>query len=252
MAAMKNQLSLDNIRSALIRLEETIIFGMIERAQFCRNSIIYEKNGVGEQLGGESLMGFLLQECERSHAKVRRYTSPDEHPFYTDLPEPMLPPLDYTNPLVPNDININACIRQVYEQEIVPRICAPGDDRQWGSSAVGDVGLLQAISKRIHYGKFVAEAKYRENPDGFLPLIQRKDTSGLMQAITKEAVEAQVLERVFRKTEAYGTELKVNNRDYRVPPDAVRDIYARWIMPLNKEVQVQYLLIRTDSRQSSS
>ena len=27
--------------------------------------------------------------------------------------------------------------------------------------------LLQAISKRIHYGKFVAEAKFRESPDIF-------------------------------------------------------------------------------------
>ncbi len=41
-------LSLDNIRSALIRLEETIIFGLIERAQFAHNPIIYKQSGFPE------------------------------------------------------------------------------------------------------------------------------------------------------------------------------------------------------------
>ena len=49
---MNSQLSLRNIRDVLIRLEETIIFGLIERAQFRHNRIIYEPDGVGEQLEG--------------------------------------------------------------------------------------------------------------------------------------------------------------------------------------------------------
>ncbi len=241
---MSNQLSLDNIRSTLARLEETIIFGLIERAQFCENRITYERNGVGEQLGGESLLGFLLRECERSHAKVRRYTSPDEHPFYSDLPEPILPALAYENPLAPNTININTRIREAYEHDIVPRICPPGDDRQWGSSAVNDASLLQTLSRRIHYGKFVAEAKFRNDSADFEPLIRKGDEAGLMDTITDDSVEAQVLKRVHQKVSAYGEQLGRNFRGSTVDPDAVQDIYANWIMPLNKDVQVQYLLIR--------
>jgi len=41
-------LSLDSIRSTLIRQEETIIFAIIERAQFRRNSIVYENGGFGD------------------------------------------------------------------------------------------------------------------------------------------------------------------------------------------------------------
>jgi len=41
-------LSLDSIRSTLIRQEETIIFAIIERAQFRRNSIVYEADGFGD------------------------------------------------------------------------------------------------------------------------------------------------------------------------------------------------------------
>jgi chorismate mutase len=37
----------------------------------------------------------------------------------------------------------------------------PGDDFNHRSAATLDVLCLQALSKRVHYGKFVAEAKFR-------------------------------------------------------------------------------------------
>lgn len=42
----KDVLSLSSIRSTLIRQEETIIFALIERAQFRRNDIVYQVGGV--------------------------------------------------------------------------------------------------------------------------------------------------------------------------------------------------------------
>lgn len=41
-------LSLESIRSTLIRQEETIIFALIERAQFRRNDIVYQSGGFGD------------------------------------------------------------------------------------------------------------------------------------------------------------------------------------------------------------
>ena len=46
----KDVLSLSSIRSTLIRQEETIIFALIERAQFRRNDVVYQVGGV-EGLG---------------------------------------------------------------------------------------------------------------------------------------------------------------------------------------------------------
>jgi chorismate mutase len=43
---MSPALSLDNIRSSLIRQEDTIIFNFIERAQFARNEAVYHPDGV--------------------------------------------------------------------------------------------------------------------------------------------------------------------------------------------------------------
>ena len=36
-----------------------------------------------------------------------------------------------------------------------------GDDGNYGSAAVCDIAVLQALSKRIHFGKFIAEAKFQ-------------------------------------------------------------------------------------------
>lgn len=60
-----NPLDLNKIRSTLIRLEETIIFGLIERAQFSHNPRIYERGSFEElkALGfsGSWLEWFLLE-----------------------------------------------------------------------------------------------------------------------------------------------------------------------------------------------
>lgn len=242
---MSEQHQLDYVRNVLVRLEETILFALIERTQFLRNAVIYIPEKFGTELEGESLVGFMLLECERSHAKVRRYTSPDEHPFFTDLPSPLLPPLhqDHT-PIVPNDININATIRKIYEQNIIPQICRDGDDDQYGSSAVCDVACLQALSKRIHYGKFIAESKFRESRDRLATIIDAGDKKALMHAITDTEVETAVLHRVGTKARAYTRELIEIAICPTIATASIIDIYRHWIIPLNKQVQVEYLLQR--------
>eukprot|EP00954_Amorphochlora_amoebiformis_P028724 1392118-Amorphochlora_amoeboformis.AAC.1 len=74
-------------RLQLVRLEETIIFGLIERSQFKQNPSAYAKDGIkvlgaggASQFHG-SIFSYYLTENEKVHAAMRRYTSPDEHPF---------------------------------------------------------------------------------------------------------------------------------------------------------------------------
>lgn len=240
---MSEQLQLSHVRNVLTRLEETIIFALIERTQFLHNPAIYEPGRFGDVLEGESLVGFMLHECERSHAKVRRYASPDEHPFFENLPDPILPPLPLgDSPLQLNTINMNATIRNTYEREIVPHMCREGDDDDYGSAAVCDVSCLQVLSKRIHYGKFVAESKLRESREKLQPAIDARDADALMSAITDDRVENQVLQRVGSKARTYTHELSGTISSPTVPPEKIVDIYRSWIIPLNKQVQVAYLL----------
>ena len=241
---MSERLRLDNVRDALVRLEETIISRLIERAQFCQNPMVYEADALGAPLQGLSILGFLLRETESTHAKLRRYTSPDEHSFFQDLPEPVLPSLTYCdNPLESNSININAQVRWVYEQEIIPAICRPGDDRQYGSSAVNDVSCLQAISKRVHYGKFVAESKFRCDEATYRECILNGDSRHLMALITDPDIENSVLRRVRHKAQTYCSEISSSSSEL-LSPDTIVSIYSRWIIPMNKDVQVKYLMQR--------
>lgn len=102
--------SLESIRSTLIRQEETIIFSLIERAQYRRNSVIYDpqvsnttsfflifrfhfvikaypcifsqqfkfRNVYDAPI---SFLEWMLIETEKLHAKVRRF-SYEEHSFF--------------------------------------------------------------------------------------------------------------------------------------------------------------------------
>jgi chorismate mutase len=111
-------LDLDNLRSALIRQEESILFAIIERAQFKQNSVIYTPGGAfnfGNSFTG-SFFQFCLFETECTHAKLRRYTSPDEHAFFPvdQLPSPALPVYKYPTSIVENNININQEILDIY------------------------------------------------------------------------------------------------------------------------------------------
>ena len=244
-ATGNTQLLLRRVRDVLARLEETIIFGLIERAQFRQNTVIYEPGALGPSLDGKSLVGYLLHETEKIHARMRRYSSPDEHPFFDDLPDSILPPIKYDeSPIKPNDVNLNARIRRVYEQDIVPCICEAGDDNQYGSSSVCDVACLQSLSRRIHYGKFVAESKFRADPGRYASPIAARDARTIHELITDSTVEDEIFTRVRRKAQSYGRP-DGEGGPPKIDADVVADIYESCIIPLNKEAQVSYLLQRS-------
>ncbi|GER37402.1 chorismate mutase [Striga asiatica] len=247
--------TLEGIRNSLIRQEDSIIFSLVERSQFCYNAETYDPNLFNMDGFCGSLVEYMVKETEKLHAKVGRYKSPDEHPFFPDdLPDPLLPPLEY--PLVlhhaANSININIQIWNMYFKNLLPRLVKNGDDGNYGSAATCDTMCLQALSKRIHYGKFVAEAKFRASRNVYEVAIKAQDGAQLMDLLTYAAVEEAVKRRVEMKTETYGQEVTMNGVGekaepvYRINPALVAELYGDWIMPLTKQVQVEYLLRRLD------
>lgn len=254
---------LDDFRNVLIRQEETIIFALIERAQFPRNRQVYLKRNECDSIafGGlkgkyDAFMGsfldFMFSETEKLHALARRYTSPDENAFYAHmLPEPILPCLSYPQVLKPNRININDQIMSVYLERILPGITDDHSDHtSFGSTATADIAVLQALSKRIHFGKFIAEAKFQAETERYTRLILANDADGIMSALTNISVEEKVLNRVKLKASTYGQDLASNgqhsqaSKDMKVDPQLISDIYRDFVMPLTKQVQVAYLLQR--------
>ena len=102
--------------------------------------------------------------------------------------------------LVPwaKSINLNSQIMDLYLHELMPGITEPGDDNNYGSAAMQDVLCLQALSKRIHYGKFVAEAKFRADPEQYQQLIRDKDQDAIMRTLTNQDVENKVCQMLCK------------------------------------------------------
>jgi chorismate mutase len=208
-------LSLDRIRNVLTRLEDSILFQLIERAQFAYNPRMYTP-GAFPELVAQGFEGtwldWFLKEIETFHGtcnsvflrqignlinvdgskgteiyevvdiiKLQLETntdvsdSPDEYPFSSGLPDPVLKSLSFPKILYPNDVNANPAILSFYTKNIIPALTRQAsdaitelkrsrgindsddlrDDGNYGSAATLDVELLQTISKRVHYGESV-------------------------------------------------------------------------------------------------
>lgn len=63
--------TLDGIRNSLMRQEDSIIFGLVERAQFCYNEETYDPIAFAMEGFDGSLVEFMVKETEKIHAKVR-------------------------------------------------------------------------------------------------------------------------------------------------------------------------------------
>ncbi|KAI8006405.1 hypothetical protein LOK49_LG07G00219 [Camellia lanceoleosa] len=215
----------------------------MERAQYCFNVDTYDPNAFFMD-GFHGSVDFMVKETEKLHARVGRYKSPDEHPFFLDdLPDPMLRPLQYPQVLHPiaDAININNKICDMYFRDLLTRVVREGDDGNhcWGLTNHSNLQLL---------------AKLRASPDAYEAATRAQDRTRLMDLLTYPTVEEVIKSRVKMKAKAYGKEVTDNNNVKedgadpvcKIKPSLVADLYGDWIMPLTKEVQVEYLLRRLD------
>ena len=237
------------------RLEDSIVFFLLERVAFPLNAAIYTPGAIDIPNSSLSLFDYILRDTERLHSLVRRYQSPDEYPFFpSSISTPILKPLNYPKVLHENDVVVNDRLKEAYITKILPACCSQperadrGEDQEnYGSAAVADVLCLQALSRRIHYGKFVAESKFRSDTPRFVELIKAKDVQGLDEAITDAKVEKKVLERLRLKAKTYGTDPdSASNPNVmgKIDVEAVVAMYKDYVIPLTKIVEVDYLLQR--------
>ncbi|ODV98590.1 hypothetical protein PACTADRAFT_184802 [Pachysolen tannophilus NRRL Y-2460] len=248
-------LNLGNIRDALVRMEDTIVFNFIERSQFYSSPSVYEidKFEIPDFVGGSFLDWTMLQ-LEKLQSQIRRFEAPDELPFFPkEILKSFLPPIGYPNVLASysTEINFNDEIKKFYIQDIVPLIsCGEGEQPEnLGSTCTADIECLQSLSRRIHFGKFVAEAKFQSEKELFIKLIKEKNVKGLEDAITNSVVEEKILQRLVEKGKAYGVDpsLKYSqNPQSKVNPEIIAVIYKKWIIPLTKKVEIDYLLRRLE------
>ena len=82
-----------------------------------------------------------------------------------------------------------------------------------------------------------------------------QNSNSLMDLLTFKAVEEKVKKRVEKKARTFGQDvtLEVNagkqqvtasDSEYKVDPTVLSKLYDQWVMPLTKDVEVEYLLRR--------
>lgn len=105
----------------------------------------------------------------------------------------------------------------------------------------------------------MSESKFREAPWDFIPHIQATppNKAALEALITKPEVEARLLVRLANKARVYGCEMDADGHVVPVPPhesglrgkidiDEVVALYRDHVIPLTKDVEVDYLVHRLD------
>lgn len=258
-------LDLQKIRSTLMRMEDSIVFSLIERSQYPSNSAVYV--GDNSQLSkclvhqlksvgsNGSLGDYFLYQTECLHAQIGRYLHPTEYPFHRPLPDASLgfaegraSRAQILAPVPPEAI-LTRRLLETYRTKILPRICEEGDDKNYGSTAVQDVHCLQTMSTRIHYGLLVAESKFRSENERARRLIENQDREGLMDFITKTDVEEKNIKRVVLKAQSFCQNIEHGDvtpgaTTYKFDPVFMGTVFREWLMPLTKEVEVEYLLQR--------
>jgi chorismate mutase len=233
---MAVELDLAKIRNHLVRLEDSIIISLFERAQYKTDLIVYAKGGIPVPEFEGSYLDFMLHGTEKLHAAAGRYNDPREHHFFDNLPKPIASRSSESENLP--QLNYNAKIKKAYLGSI-SSFCLEGDDREYGSAVLCDIACLQKISERVHYGRYVAESKYRQDQEGFNKLAKISDKVAIRAKLKNGAVEQEILDRVAQK-----------GSRYNVNPEFISLFYKDVIIPMTMDLEVEYILKR--AHQSSS
>ncbi|XP_073128858.1 chorismate mutase 1, chloroplastic-like isoform X2 [Henckelia pumila] len=213
------------IRDTISLQEDTIVNNLWLRSPLGYNADIYARKVSSDGFQGSSVER-LVRDFENFKVKI-------------------LHPASYS-------ININPQIWDMYIGKILPRLVKKhgygyGDGDKFMSAELDKVCLL-AISRRIHYSTHVAEASFRAAPDVYEPAIIAQDRALIMDLVMHPAWEeatTRMMKVKFRNFE----ELRhwdEYSTDDKIDPSLVPDLYGRWIMPLTRQVQVEYLLKRLD------
>jgi len=225
-------MELENIRRKLERMEDSIIFSLFERSQYKRNDKLYVPGAIKiNSSENMSFLDYMLFETEKVHASAGRYDNPEEHSFFGNLPLKIVDrKAEWT--VKKTGINLNSEIKKIY-LDTIPKICEKGDDNEYGSSALCDINCLQNISKRVHYGTFVAESKFLYDSNAYKKLIGARDRESIKIKLRNEDTESKILERVKEKGIRYGIDSKF-----------IANFYKEKIIPMTINAEIEYLMKR--------
>jgi chorismate mutase len=199
---MQKELDLkETLRPGLDILANEIVISLKKRSRFKQNPEIY-KPGLVLGRADISLLEYELGRIEQLHAELGRYTYANQE-SYSDIsgvdliinrPPPESPICNYLTKSGPRII-------EFYITWIKDSCLSGTDSNTYGESVTSDVNALLNILERVNLGKYVAEYKFRKNPEIFRKT--RGDAEQIRNLIVKPEREKKVLEMASRLGEHY-------------------------------------------------
>jgi len=125
-------------------------------------------------------------------------------------------------------------LRPAYLLEWLPSICEPGDEDARATCLSADGACLDALARRLTLSVHVATRKLEALPDALQEAIRTGRPDLVENAITFPEVEEDVLARIRNRAAATAPRPEL--------PGRIADLYAHWIIPLSRNIQVHGLL----------
>ncbi|MCC7369054.1 MAG: chorismate mutase [Chloroflexi bacterium] len=227
-ARSKVTIDLSELRVRLDQMTERIVSRLKDRSRFALNQAVYTPGAI-EIAGrsGSSFLEFSIEGLEAYHASLGRFDYPDQHPVSgANLPSSPVRRVRSEAGIEPRSISIRDNLLSFY-LSVLPALCRPGDEPQnYGETVYVDADLLQLLNERINVGRFVAEAKLRNDPT----VGPARHDAALLSAALRDSKREEALIGVVRATAAR----------YELDSDIVERIF-RWIIEETLRVEVVYL-----------
>lgn len=142
-------------------------------------------------------------------------------------------------------------------------LCFPATEYVQTPSTSTDATAVPSSHPHAHPPSAFLAGRYggvQEDSKTYQELCRAGDVLGVLELLTNKAVEEKVLQRAFMKASTYGSD--INNvpsgdnakrgsgdakgeRNFKVNPQCIVDIYREMVIPLTKDVEILYLFQRT-------
>lgn len=196
------QSQLQAVREALKSMEEPIIFSLTERTRYK----FYSENA--------QLFHFFWEEQREIRLRLQSHESSAYRELFHRTEDKLL---------------------SFYFSNFLPANCG---NAELTSSSVffKDLNVLVQISERMQLGINVAKAKFQANPELYRKLAAVNNTDEINKQLTNNEVEQKILQRVGDTVENFA----FVNPSFN--PQAVTCFFKDCIIPLTKEIELEYLL----------
>ena len=125
-------------------------------------------------------------------------------------------------------------LRPAFLAGMLPGLCAGAPDNGPAPCLAADAACLDALARRLALSVHVATRKREAVPEGLQAALKTRDPARIEAAITHAGVESDVLSRVRARAGEASPDPGL--------PDRIAQLYADWIIPLSRKIQVHGLL----------